>query len=449
MEHPVEATRLRVAEVPPQPRVGAEGDVGCGPIDEHAIDAGRAVRRAPADDQGHRPPVAPACGRDLRIREEALLTHAQHAVCRAFRPTEGDQREAGLLDPRLRDARDLAARRGFQGMPQVGGDGVALAMAPHVEAHAVAELLGSEEVLDHAHDGGTLLVRDRVEVLRRLGDAAHFAVDRVRVGERVECQGARPVVLEALPEPPLRPPVVDDAIGHPGGERLVQPEVVPPRHRDEVAVPHVRELVRDHLARPLVLVERHGRRIEQEQRLAEEHRAGVLHRTGLEVRHGHEVELAVRIRDVEVLLEATQRLGRGLEPELGQVTLPRRVPDADRDVSEASLGGRLERTDGEGEQVRRQQWCRREADHVAVGPVVLGLDRAVGDRTEAVRHGDGETEPRLERGLVEAREDTTGVGRLALAEGVASAVGTRGIQPAQVLVQASAEAKAEPRVAGG
>jgi len=35
----------------------------------------------------------------------------------------------------------------------------------------------------------------------------------------------------------------------PLGERLVEPQVVPPRHGDEVAEPHVRQLVQDRQAR--------------------------------------------------------------------------------------------------------------------------------------------------------------------------------------------------------
>jgi hypothetical protein len=43
----------------------------------------------------------------------------------------------------------------------------------------------------------------------------------------------------------LRAPGVDDLVRHEAGERLVQPDVVPPGHRDEVAEPLVRQLVRD------------------------------------------------------------------------------------------------------------------------------------------------------------------------------------------------------------
>ena len=320
-------------------------------------------------------------------------------------------------------------------------------MAAHVEAHAGAEVLGSEEVLDHAHDGGALLVGDRVEVLGGLGDAAHLGIDRMCVGERVERERAGPVVLEPVPEPPLRPPVVDHAVGHPGGERLVQPEIVPPRHGDEVAVPHVRQLVGDHLGGSLALVERRGRWIEEEERLAEEHRARVLHRPGLEVGHGDEVELAVGVRDVEVVLETPERLGRRLEAELGEMAFARHVPDADRDRAEEPLGRRLERADGEGEEIGRERRRRGEVDDAPPGRVLLPLDRAVGDGPQPARHGDRQPEARLEGGFVEAGEDAARVGRLALAEGVVTAVGAGRVEAAEVLVEASGEAEDEPHLA--
>src|SRR5256886_9654917 len=38
--------------------------------------------------------------------------------------------------------------------------------------------------------------------------------------------------------------------GGEGGERLLQPQVVPPAHGDQVAEPHVRHLVQDQLGAP-------------------------------------------------------------------------------------------------------------------------------------------------------------------------------------------------------
>ena len=55
---------------------------------------------------------------------------------------------------------------------------------------------------------------------------------------------------------------------HERGERLVQPDAVPPAHRDQVAEPHVGQLVGDHVGQVLQLGLRRRGRVGQQQRLA-------------------------------------------------------------------------------------------------------------------------------------------------------------------------------------
>src|SRR5207249_11466324 len=57
-----------------------------------------------------------------------------------------------------------------------------------------------------------------------------------------ESGGARDA--EGRPALPLGLPGVDREHLHERGERFVEPDTVPPRHRDEVAEPHVRVLDR-------------------------------------------------------------------------------------------------------------------------------------------------------------------------------------------------------------
>ena len=128
--------------------------------------------------------------------------------------------------------------------------------------------------------------------------------------------------------------------------------------------------------------------------------------------------------------------------------LPRDVPDADRDVAEHPLRRCLERADGEREQIRRQRRRRGEADDPAVANLFLPLDRAVRDGALAVAHGDGDTEARLERGLVEAGKDAARVRGLALRESVAAPVRARRVEAAEVLIQAAVEGEHEDGVAG-
>jgi hypothetical protein len=102
-------------------------------------------------------------------------------------------------------------------------------VSPHVEPDAVAERLLAEVALDHPQDRPALLVGDEVEALGRLVGVVDLGADGVRRAERVEVQRARLALVELEPDPPLGLPRVHDLERHPGGERLVEPEVVPPR----------------------------------------------------------------------------------------------------------------------------------------------------------------------------------------------------------------------------
>src|SRR5262249_18340977 len=77
------------------------------------------------------------------------------------------------------------------------------------------------------------------------------------------------------------------------------------------------------------------------------------------------------------------------------------------------------------------------------GDRLLALDRAVRDGGVPVRERDRDAEARFEGRLVEAREDAPRVGRLALGEGIAAAIGLRRIEAAEGLVERGSEAQPE------
>ena len=83
---------------------------------------------------------------------------------------------------------------------------------------------------------------------------------------------------------------------HERGERLVEPDAVPPAHGDQVAEPHVGQLVVDHVGHALQLLLRGALRVHQQQHLPEGDAAQVLHRSEGEVGHGDEVDLVARGR---------------------------------------------------------------------------------------------------------------------------------------------------------
>jgi hypothetical protein len=121
----------------------------------------------------------------------------------------------------------------------------------HVEPDPATEGLLAQPRLDHAEHRPALLVGDEVEGLPHVLGISHLGVDGVGGPERVEAERGGLALVEVEPDAPLGLPAGHDLVGHPGGEGLVQPEVVPPPHRHPVAEPLVGELVGDHLGDPL------------------------------------------------------------------------------------------------------------------------------------------------------------------------------------------------------
>src|SRR5258706_299427 len=77
---------------------------------------------------------------------------------------------------------------------------------------------------------------------------------------------------------PLRLPRADHLGGDPRREGLVEPEVVPPRHGDEISEPLVAELVRADARVPALPAGRVFVDAREDDLMAEGDQAGVLHR---------------------------------------------------------------------------------------------------------------------------------------------------------------------------
>ena len=149
---------------------------------------------------------------------------------------------------------EVAARRLLQRGEEVGQLGVRPFMATEVVRAPAQERLVAHPGHQLAQHRRTLRVGDAVEVhVHRVG-VDHVGRDGV---------GGRQLVLPVRPRLPRvgeRGPRAAEARGlglgqdrGVGGEALVEPQVVPPAHGDEVAEPHVRQLVEDRLGPPLAL----------------------------------------------------------------------------------------------------------------------------------------------------------------------------------------------------
>ena len=177
------------------------------------------------------------------------------------------------------------------------------------------------------------------------------------------------------------------------------------------------QLVGDHVDHVLQLALGGVLGVDEQQRLAEGDAAEVLHRSEREVGDGDEVQRVAGVGDVEVVGEVEERELGHVEPEGGEVELPRRAEQPQRGAGHVDRLGDLERTDDEGDQVGGHRHRLGEADPALTVDHLVGHDGRVRDGVEVVVEVQRDGEARLEVGLVPAREGPAGVGGLELGGG--------------------------------
>ena len=237
--------------------------------------------------------------------------------------------------------------------------------------------------------------------------------------------------------PPLRLPRRQRLVGGPGGEALVQPDVVPPLHRHQVAEPLVGDLVGDDRGHRLERVHRRRRLVGQQQPLAEGDGAGVLHRPGGEVGDADDVELAEGVGDAEVVVEELHLVFGGLQREGGELVLVGRGADANRRSSAATPSRHTKSPTSSATRYVDIFGVRAKVTRVLArfGPGRVGELAAVGDRRVGGVDHQRDVEGGLLRRLVERREGAARVGGLHLAHRVVAAVGLAQIEAAQLVVE--------------
>ena len=179
-------------------------------------------------------------------------------------------------------------------VPQVARLGVRVRVRGQVVAHPSRNVSSPRYCSQHAQQRPALLVGQHVEHALGLGRRAHLVLDRAGAGQRVGLEGDRAFQAERRPPLPVGAERVAGGDLHERGERLVQPDAVPPAHRDEVAEPHVGQLVADDVGDELLLDLGAVGRVDQQQVLAERDAADVLHRSGGEVGQRDQVDLRGR-----------------------------------------------------------------------------------------------------------------------------------------------------------
>ena len=327
--------------------------------------------------------------------------------------------DARGLQPLGGPLRQVPAGGLLQRAQQVGQGGVAVRVLGEVGLHPAEEGLAAD-------------VGDQLDQHRRalgVGDLVEVVLDRLEIDDvGRDRMGRRKLILPvgqglgaaAERGPGLRRvlgPLADGEVGGPGRERLLEPQVVPPRHGDQIAEPHVRQLVQDRVP---AVVERRGGHLAAEQVLiAQRDAADVLHRAAVVLRDEDLVVLPKRIREIEVPLEDLEAVGGDREDLLGVQKTDHRLAAQDRHrvgldpdrraVHLVVLPGH------QSGQIRRdgQRFAESRQLQVVAALLLIG-DQRVGDHGPRRRgeHRDGESG--LEVGLFETGVHPPGVRHLEL-----------------------------------
>ena len=251
----------------------------------------------------------------LKMYGETLLRQRDLS---ARRPRHFYDGETGLLRPGRRDFSHRFAGSLRERIPKIGRRGIREFVRGHVFAEALAKNIFPEKTFQHPDKRQALSVSDVIEgavrfrfgcdrlldgVRGRAGVAFHraFLPDAItprRIARRVFAQPGFPLRIEFRRA--LRP--------HPRREPFVEPEIVPPRHRDEIAEPHVGRLVRDHFVDALLRLGGRFLGIEQEARFVVGDSAPVLHRPAETARDRDVIQLRERVGDAEVVIKILEDL---------------------------------------------------------------------------------------------------------------------------------------------
>ena len=128
-------------------------------------------------------------------------------------------------------------------------------------------------------------------------------------------------------------------VAHPRSEALVQPQRIPPCHRNQVPKPLMRHLVRYDAGHDLLRARGAILRIDQDRNLSVRYQSPILHRAGGKIWYGDMIHLAERVGDAEILVEVRQQIDRHIEGKLPLRLFAGRRPHADhRAVRRPLLG---------------------------------------------------------------------------------------------------------------
>ena len=198
------------------------------------------------------------------------------------------------------------------------------------------EVVGDSREEGFTTDIGDELLEDRTAL--GVGDAVEVNLHVLevvdgrndRVGRRQLVLAIRPRLFHRLERGPGVDPLGRLGGGNcrrPLGEGFVEPQVVPPLHRDEVAKPHVCEFVQD--GDHSTFANGVGDLRPEHVNLGECHTAGIFHRTGVELGDEKLVVLGKRVRNTEFAFEVFKSLFGDVEDVVVVEELGERLTNVD------------------------------------------------------------------------------------------------------------------------
>ena len=276
--------------------------------------------------------------------------------------------------------------------------------------------LRGQELFQHSDNRCALTVADGIKKLAYFSRVFNFLLNGVGVLESVQAQSPVGVHIDELgPHLPFREGPIHRLGAHPGGETLVEPQVVPPLHSDQVAEPHMGHFVGYHLSDSLPGARRGVIRVHQQSGFPISDAAPVFHRSGGKVGDGNMVQLLQGVGYAEVIVEEGQHSRRSFQGETALFLLASGGPNTYPGVVDCFLFNVGQVSDDKGHKVGGHN--RSPGKHYGfvarIQPRRVNY-RRVGDGHHLRRYIKGQLKSCFAGRLVPAGEGAAGVGGLKL-----------------------------------
>ena len=375
-------------------------------------------------------------------------------LSRGLRPHR-HHRIAGLGNPAVHNRRYRLLGYGLHRRPQIPGAGVGVLIGLQILMQPLPKNLRRQKLLQHPNHRRPLAVADGVKKLADFRRVVDFLLNGMRVFQPVQTQ--RPVrvhIDELRPHLPLRERPIHRLGPHPRGKTFVQPQVIPPLHRHQVAKPHMRHFVGHHFRHPLPGAGRGILRIHQQRRFPVGDGPPILHGPGGEVRDGDMIQLFQRIGYAEIVVEKGKHPRRSFQREPPLLLLAPGRPHRHPGIVGRPLLNAGQIPHHESQQIggHHRRFGKPHRLIAGIQPRLLH-NRRVGHRHQLRRNVQRQLKGRLARGFIPAGKGPPRVRSLELRRRQIRRFPLRvdilaAVKPPQLVIQLSAEPQIQLRRPG-